>query len=354
MKSMRDNNGKVNIPEISVLLPVFKPNREWLQYAIDSILMQSFDNFELILLYEPVEGDLFYESIKKYNDERIVVEELPQGYGLPKSLNRGLDIARGTYVARMDADDISVPERFQLQKQYMDRHPEIDILGGMAQVMGANRLIFSHFPTPELRNVKMMFGNAGIAHPTAFFRKEAFDQIGLKYNEDLQGSEDYYLWGEAVEKGLKIDSLNCIVLYYREHENQASQVLLEKMKGWNEEVKDKQRLRYYSFDLPELKIFRSFSDLDSRLDYSVKEYARVFRLLIEGNANKRVCDEKILKKEVCWQWFLTTLRYVKRGQYSLIFSSMFWAILKPQNFKYMISEMKREIRINREYKKSNN
>lgn len=219
---------------ISVLMPIYKPNIEWLDIAIKSILNQTYKNFELLLLYEPIEGDNVYSYLETINDNRIKTIVTPSMSGLPKSLNIGLDCAKGEFIARMDADDYSMPDRFEKQIEYMNSHNEVVVLGTPAYIMGTKSQIFRYkHLNIDQRLVKLAFENCGIAHPTAMFRKDYFIKEGIRYNEKVGGSEDYYLWTSILINGGLIDSLRQPLLDYRVSDIQASKTLSLKMKEWD-------------------------------------------------------------------------------------------------------------------------
>ena len=121
-------------PKISVVMPAYNAEN-YIREAIDSILAQTFRDFEFLII-DDGSTDHTVEIIRSYSDSRIRLYQNERNMGVAATLNRGLDLARGEYIARMDADDISLPERFAKQAAYMDAHPDV-------AVCGSNIILFS-------------------------------------------------------------------------------------------------------------------------------------------------------------------------------------------------------------------
>lgn len=333
-------------PVISVLLPVFKADVVYLREAVDSILSQTFSDFELLILYEPADF-VGTEEINRYfevlNDSRVRIITLSEHSGLPRSLNYGLSIANGKYIARMDADDISRINRLDKQYCYMEEHPEVDILGGVIQLMGQDSVpraekMFNIIYPANIRPIRMMFENAGLAHPTAFYRKSSFDQTGLRYDETLKGSEDYRLWADAVIKGLIIDSLPDVVLNYRISDEQASIRLSEQMIVWDDETRKKLWMRVSDYTHHEIEVLKSFGK-GCRIVFDSNEYKDVFDKMLQGNREKFIYDQDFFKKEITWQWIKYALYQVrKQKRPELLLNTFSLRGLIPSSFVYSIRQ----------------
>ena len=120
---------------ISVIMSNYNTPEEYLREAIESILNQTYKNFEFIII-DDCSTDNSLEIIKSYNDERIVLIENEENIGLTKSINKGLAVAKGEYIARMDADDVSLPQRFEKQINYMNDHTELIVCGSSMELIG--------------------------------------------------------------------------------------------------------------------------------------------------------------------------------------------------------------------------
>ena len=121
--------------KITVLMSVYNTKEDYLREAIESILNQTLREFEFIIIND-ASNEQTINILDQYNDDRIIRIDNEVNHGLTASLNKGLSVAKGEYIARMDADDISYPNRLELQYQYMQKHPNVAILGGWTKSNG--------------------------------------------------------------------------------------------------------------------------------------------------------------------------------------------------------------------------
>jgi glycosyltransferase involved in cell wall biosynthesis len=208
-------------PKISVIMPVYN-NERYLQEAIDSILAQTFKDFEFIIISEHGTNDESLAIIKKNPDTRIRHIHNETRLGLAKSLDVGVKEARGIYVARMDADDTSTAERLDRQVHYMDSHPEIGVLGTWCEIVDAEGMKIDVFEPPvehELIAWHMFFSNP-IAHPSVMFRQDIYPKIG-GYNPLASDSEDYQMWFRAISK-TRLSNLPEKLMLLRKHNQNIS------------------------------------------------------------------------------------------------------------------------------------
>jgi glycosyltransferase involved in cell wall biosynthesis len=189
-------------------------SEKYLREAIDSILSQSFKDFEFIII-DDGSTDRSAEIISSYDDPRIRAVSNATNLGLPASLNRGLDIAAGEYIARMDADDVSLPERLARQVSYMDAHPEIAASGTWAKDIDADGREFSTRCLPFGERMKYEFWRPSpIVHPSAIIRKSHLGS--LRYDIRLPHAQDYDLW-LALRARHELGNLPEFLLLYRVH-----------------------------------------------------------------------------------------------------------------------------------------
>lgn len=200
-------------PLVSVIMSPYTRD-EFLQEAVESILKQTYPYFELIVIVEYSEKqDDIVKKLESMQDKRIVVIRNEKQLGFANSLNIGLNAAKGKYIARMDDDDISYPERLEKQVEYMQLHPEIGILGTYAETFMNCHDIWNNYPTdPELAAIGLLRGTV-LCHPTVIMRKSELQKYDLQYDPDAF-TEDYDLWARAV-KHLKISNLPEILYGYR-------------------------------------------------------------------------------------------------------------------------------------------
>lgn len=196
-------------PRISVLMPVYN-SAKYLKESIDSILAQTWQDFEFIIINDG-STDNTAEIVKSYKDSRIIFVD-KKHQGLVACLNNGLDMARGEYIARMDADDISMPNRLAAQLTFMEKHPKVGILGSWFYIFGNIRpRIEKKKKYPSLKD---MLETSPVGHPTVMLRKAVFQQFALRYNPAYEYAEDYELWMRA-SAVTKIANLQTVLLKYR-------------------------------------------------------------------------------------------------------------------------------------------
>jgi hypothetical protein len=215
-------------PKISVILPVYNA-QSYLQESIESIVYQSFQDFELILINDgSTDGSL--SIMESYTDQRIRIINQANA-GLPVSLNRAITQSQGQYLARQDADDISLPERLAKQVTYLDAHPQCALLGTWAQILVENNLTDRSLSHPHLNGdiqLKLLFFNCFV-HSSVMIRKSALETTGL-YPEDPEKfpPEDYDLW-LRIAKHWDVANLPEVLLQYRELPNSISRSKLDMM-----------------------------------------------------------------------------------------------------------------------------
>ena len=182
---MRDN------PKISVIMSVYN-GEKYLREAIESILNQTFTDFEFIIVNDG-STDNSLEIIKSYNDERIKIINNEKNIGLTKSLNKALAQARGEYIARQDADDISLPSRFEEQIKYLEEHPDVVLLGTSSYNIDESGKIIGKKIALAKPTMGNLFKENQFIHGSVMFKKEVVDELGY-YNELFNYSQDYELW----------------------------------------------------------------------------------------------------------------------------------------------------------------
>lgn len=206
-------------PKVSVVMPVYN-GELYLQQAVDSILNQTFTDFEFIIVNDG-SIDNSFEILQSYHDTRIKLINNQKNVGIIESLNKGLEIAKGRYIARMDADDVSLPERLQFQVSYLKTNREIALLGTWAQLIDKNGKVLGSIcpPTdPLMLKWRMLFGN-NIIHSSVMFVADKIREIG-GYNKLLH-AEDYDLWSRIMIR-YNISQLPQTLIQLRNHSEQIS------------------------------------------------------------------------------------------------------------------------------------
>lgn len=219
-------------PKISVVMTVFNGER-FIRDAIDSVLGQSFKDFEFIIV-DNASTDKTKEMAHFYKDPRIIFIENSRNLGQTKALNIGIMKSRGEFVARMDADDISLKERFEIQYDFLMKNRDVGLLGSWHEEISENgrHLKFFKFPTDplEIKCNLMSPGELGyycISHPTVIMRKSVLDKVGL-YDE-IHCAQDYDLWIRIGRK-YKIANINRYLVKHRVFKKQQSWELKHEIK----------------------------------------------------------------------------------------------------------------------------
>jgi len=226
-----DANSRVSSckPLVSVLMPVYNA-AAYVEEAIRSVLTQTYDDFEL-LVFDDGSTDGSIELIRAIEDTRIRLFESPQNLGYVVHLNEGLRLAQGVYIARMDADDIALPERFAKQVALLNSEPNVVLCGTSYEIFGSRSEVVIVSQTDRAIRAWMLFENA-LAHPTVMFRKSVIEEHKLRYGPEYMPAEDYKLWYDFSKIG-QLRNLPEVLLKYRAHPNQisASQYKLQVQKA---------------------------------------------------------------------------------------------------------------------------
>lgn len=323
---------------ISVVMPVYNAEK-YLDEAIQSILTQTYNNFEFIIINDG-STDKSLEIIEKYkNQDKRIILISRENRGLIYSLNEGIEKANGTYIARMDGDDISLPKRFEEQIIFMEENSEIGVCGSWIEVFGKeiNSTIWK-IPTnnDELR-VRLLFSVA-FGHPTVMMRKEIIDNYKLRYNELYKDAEDYKFWIDF-SKYTKFGNIPKILLRYRYVETSVSRVA--------ENNKSNTRYKIISSIfrevLAELNVRNdeqhnklhftiALNERISKADIDLKILNNYLNKLIEANKITQVFDHKFLEQFLAKKLLIVIYYKIKKKDFSFIcvfFFKLFWiAIIK--------------------------
>lgn len=201
-------------PKISVVMPVWN-GEKYLAEAIKSVLDQTLREFEFIIVNDG-STDATEEIIQTFADPRIVYLKNEANLGLSKSFNKGIAAATGEYLARMDADDIALPERFAKEAAFLDSHPEIGVVGSAVwriDEKGAKLGLSRKALEPQALKWQSLFSTP-LFHPAVMARAEVLKEN--PFDESLASSEDYELWSRLMfERGVKLANLPEPLLMYR-------------------------------------------------------------------------------------------------------------------------------------------
>lgn len=184
--------------KISIIMSVYNSER-YIKEAVESVLGQTFGDFEFIII-DDGSTDSSVEILQGFHDERIVFVRNDTNIGLTKSLNKGLQLASGEYIARLDADDISSPLRLEKQGQYLDSHPEVGLVASAVQYIGPDDQELGVQRIPVLDFAKALLDAEFCwEHSSSMFRAQCIDVVG-PYRPEFQYAQDYDLWLRLVER----------------------------------------------------------------------------------------------------------------------------------------------------------
>lgn len=290
---------------ISVIMSTYKEDERLLRESIESILNQTYRDFEYIIILDYPDNDVHKSVIEEYalKDDRIHFYINEKNMGLTDSLNRGLSLCHGEYIARMDADDISLPDRLERQMKYLEKN-HYDLIGGITEMINENgSLLYSikSVPTDPKKINKALRYSQCIAHPTWLGKKEVFEKnAGYRH---MPLCEDYDFTLRAVLNGFVVSNLNEAVLKYRMTSNSISRSNLF------------EQYLYMSYITNEYK--------NNRIASVDKAYAYVQKHLNDSDT------EKYLKANVIFNRMLQEmsdkqfLSFIKDG-FCLLFSSKYY------------------------------
>lgn len=208
--------------KVSVLLPVYNA-QNFVAGAIDSILSQSYTDFEFIIINDG-STDKSEEIIKKYTDPRIRYYSNDGNQGLIYTLNRGINLAQGKYIARMDADDISVSERFSEQVLIMEQNPDIVVCGAQIIKFGQKKRRkivrdIRKYEQNSVDNKQRLIFDPCFAHPVTMIRKSVLEDNNIYYDKEYLCAEDFKMWIDLSKCG-EFYNIQKFLLYYRQSDSQ--------------------------------------------------------------------------------------------------------------------------------------
>jgi glycosyltransferase involved in cell wall biosynthesis len=306
-------------PVVSIVMAAFN-EAKYIAEAIESILKQSYENFEFIIINDG-SVDNTAEIIDSYKDPRIKHIKNETNLKLIASLNKGLAAAKGKYIARMDADDISVPGRLQKQVDFMESHPEIGICGAQLTVFG-NMTGAMNYPLEHKDILLYMLITSPFGNNVVIFRKEVLDQHALFFTEGYYHSEDYKSWTNwlKVTKGHNLDEY---LVRYRSHSKSVS----VSNRFAQRQTRNRVRREYAEsvFHLSPADAECLFGKLSAKRMSAIKTVLTI-------NRTKNIFEPAALKDTLMKVWYLDALESTETGIGSIFRFPLIFTISFKTNF----------------------
>lgn len=257
-------------PKISIIMPVYN-GAKYLAESIESITHQTFTDFELIIINDS-SNDNTKEIALKYAslDKRIITIDNTQEKGLYGSLNSGIKLCKGDFIARADSDDINELNRLEIQINYLKSHSDIDIVGSGYKLFGNNNNRKIFHPSTSLKLAWRFLTNTYFCHPSVMFRSKVLETI----NEYPKvACEDFAFFSKIIQKHKGVN-INKILINYRQHNNNYSNTQNENIKT---SVKNtfKENFKFYTNSSEDEEIFYNFH---ANFDLKIKNIKKIFKI----------------------------------------------------------------------------
>ncbi|MDX9750453.1 MAG: glycosyltransferase family 2 protein [Flavobacteriales bacterium] len=209
-----------SIMKVSIVLPVYN-KAPWLRECLDSILAQTFTDFELIAVDDASTDDSL-AILRACTDPRLRVEALPQNLGPAGAVQRAMDLAQGEYIVRMDADDIMLPRRVELQTAYMDAHPAVGASGGAVQLFGEEERLWQ-FPADDASCRALLLFNVPVSQGGSILRTRTLRAHGIRFHDEWpRTGEDWLFWASVAAHAELGNIAEPVIMYRRGDHNSTS------------------------------------------------------------------------------------------------------------------------------------
>ena len=279
-------------PKVSVLTPIYNTNPEHLREMIESILVQTFADFEFLILNDSPDNKEIEEIVKKYaqNDKRIKYFRNDKNMGITPSRNKLLQMAAGEYIAIFDHDDISVPTRLEKEVAYLDSHPYVGVVSGWLEYFGTDNNIWKN---PELdTDIRMMLcDSCYVAHTAAMVRRSLLVDNGIEYEELYTPAEDYQLWVRLADVTHFYNIQEVLVKYRWMGDNTSSKQ--------NDKRESARRAIYLNFRDKHPALYDEFKKNNPNTNFRLRLFGRI--PLLKVKANKVYLFEWIPVFKIKWK-----------------------------------------------------
>lgn len=275
--------------------------------AVESVLRQTQKDFEFLII-DDASTDETLNVLKRYRDPRIVLLHNETNLGVAITLNRGIESARGSYIARMDADDICEPDRLERQLAFMEKHPGLDLSGSFVRRMGDGFDYVLRFPRgSECLRSYVLLGNP-LAHPTVIFRRDALNRHEFRYDSSCGAAQDYELWSRCL-RVMDADNLDEPLVHWRANERSVTSARFSESNRTALCVQKAELARLgISVNDEELAFHRQIGNGSGCSNYAELQCAEQWlKMLLEKNEMVSVYPAEGLRQAVAFVWFRVCL-----------------------------------------------
>lgn len=326
-------NGLEGSELISVLMAVYNTEVEYLSIALDSIMSQTYQNLEIIIIDDgstDLRTKAYLDGIK---DERVHVFRNKQNIGLTKSLNKGIKLCHGRYIARMDSDDVSEKNRIEEQYKYIQKHP--CIMAGCQWYMIPPQAALCTVPNSTRYKSGLCFGYLGPAHSSFFLDKQRMSDIGLTYNEDYRTNQDYAFVCECISRGEMIGMVKRPMVGYRVHDKQISRTHKGQQLADGARIREDYIKRNYKVKTKTLAVL--IRDIDEFMYCRDVDLDKVQTALLDFAQDNS--DKKVMLG-ICRFWLVQCVsRYKYNHKTDFMRGKLFLKLLRPDRLLYSIATL---------------
>ncbi len=335
-------------PLVSVIMSVYT-RTEYLDNSIRSILNQTYENLELLIIVEKSSiTKKICDFIKKYNDPRIKIIQNSKKIGFAKSLNIGFKKASGKYIARMDDDDISILDRIQKQVDFMEKNKNIGVVGTYMQMfMNSNQLCT--LPTESEKLKIQCLQSTPLFHPTVMIRKSIIEKFHLKYDPNYF-TEDYDLWSRIVEY-TKIANIPEVLLKYRASLQNTTTKNEQKIHTSHKKIINNQLKKYLKLNLNdnEIELLQNRKDIIQNT-FNAKEALlyreKVFKKILIANQKTKFYNQTLLEQTLKQKSKKPhRINLEKRKFYCIMYKYIRFLLKKIKGDKFIVQEFDPKFKI---------
>ena len=300
------------MPEVSIVMAVHK-GMPYLAEALESILKQSWQDIEFLVI-DDASSDGSLTILEQIDDVRLRLIKNKRRQGLAKSLNIGIAASDGKFIARMDADDVSMPKRIEKQYAFMLKNPDIDICGTWAKTIGEPPHQLWQYPAADVQiKAELIFASV-LVHSSVMMRKASIIKHDIRYDENLAAAQDYELWARLMDN-VSFANIGEVLLDYRLHPRQVGRT----SGGEQQEVADDVRAGLIeklglAADKKEIALHHAIARW--HFGHSLKELGAIESWLIKllkANHKKNIFNQKAFEKVVGHRWWLACKAHVGEG-----------------------------------------